>query len=372
MRIGIDAHGMGGESLSAGNTVFVSNLLKELSVIDQKNDYTIYIGNPEANENEIFNRQNFTSRLIRPGSQWIQRSISLPLEIIRSPVDILHVPFVAPPFCSSKVIITIHDVCFEQYPEFYTRLERLRMSLLVRLSAKRATKVITVSNSAREDIIKLYKMDTAKVQVVYNGVDTNFFTPITNMNVKEIVRKKYGINGRYILFVGTIQPRKNLFRLLHAFARLNTEIDFDYKLVIAGKEGWLSRELFREVSKLNLKEKIVFTGYVADSELPFLYNAAELFVYPSIAEGFGIPPIEAMACGTPVVASNIPCMQEILGEAAIMVDPFNIEDICEGIHRLLSDEHLSNENITRGLKRVQNFNWQDSSRKLLSIYEEVI
>jgi glycosyltransferase involved in cell wall biosynthesis len=218
------------------------------------------------------------------------------------------------------------------------------------------------------DLIERYGTEPDKITVVYPGYDEATFQPVRDEEVIEAVKARYGIAGDYILFVGTLQPRKNLIRLVKAFADCRSPIA-DCRLVIAGKKGWLYQEIFRRVEELGLEKKVVFTGYVPEGDLPALLSGAHLFVFPSLYEGFGLPVLEAMACGTPVVCSNASSLPEVAGDAALMVDPLDVEGLATAMERVLSDEELRAELTERGFKQARKFSWERCARETLAVLE---
>jgi glycosyltransferase involved in cell wall biosynthesis len=206
--------------------------------------------------------------------------------------------------------------------------------------------------------------------VVYPGYDQTIFQPVRDEGVIEAVKARYGIAGDYALFVGTLQPRKNLIRLIEAFSNFRFPIS-DFRLVIAGKKGWLYQEIFRWVEELGLEKKVVFTGYVPEGDLPVLLSGARLFVFPSLYEGFGLPVLEAMACGTPVVCSNASSLPEVAGDAAVLVDPQDVEGLAAAMERVLGDEELRAELIVRGFEQARKFSWERCARETLDVLESV-
>lgn len=371
MRIGIDAHGIGGHSLAAGNEIFVLNLIKQLARLDSCNEYEIYVNYPQALAQHLAGVPNFRTCHLWPPSQWIQRPVSLPLHLLRHPVDVLHVPSIVPPLCPAPTVVTIHDLLFESHPEHYTPLELMRMRAFMRLSAWRAARIITVSHFSKHEIVARYGIPADKVIVTPGGVDLDVFTPVADQEHLRAIRTRYGTSDRFILYVGTIQPRKNLVRLVKAFGMLKAGEEVPHKLVMAGKPGWMYDDVYATVHELGLQEEVIFTGYVPDADLPALYSAAELFVYPSLCEGLGRPVLEAMACGTPALASNTSAFPEVLGDAAVLVDPTKVEEIARGMRELLFHPELRAQFRGLGFERVRQFTWEEMARRILRVYEEV-
>ncbi|MBM4466901.1 MAG: glycosyltransferase family 4 protein, partial [Chloroflexi bacterium] len=246
------------------------------------------------------------------------------------------------------------------------------------LSARKARRVIAISQSTQRDVVRLLGVPPDKVEVVYCGLD-EAFRPLAKDQVAAF-RSKRGLPERFILFVGTIEPRKNVTRLIEAFATLRpcdpaTLRPCDpatLKLAIGGAKGWFYEDVFARVEELGLEDKVMFPGYIPASELPLWHNAAELFVYPSLYEGFGLPPLEAMACGTPVVAANTSSLPEVVGQAGLTVDPLDVEGLAEAMRRALGDEALRQEMRERGLQRAKGFSWTKTAQETVQVYRRAM
>lgn len=267
----------------------------------------------------------------------------------------------------------IHDLSFEHLPETFKRRSWMQMRLTVRRTAKSAAHVVTDSEYSRKDILRTYNLPGERVTATPLAASRRF-RPVEDFGERERVLKKYAIDGDYILAVGSIQPRKNIPRLIHAYASLfsdrchSTPIP---KLVIVGKRAWLFEETIKAAAMSAAREKIVFTGYVPESELPALYSAAVCFVYPSFFEGFGIPLLEAMQCGTPTISSNRTCFPEVVGDASLMIDPFDQISIAEALKQIVSDASLRERLRTRGFAQSSLFDWRQTARLTLDVYERV-
>lgn len=294
--------------------------------------------------------------------------------LFRDNADIYHFfNFIVPPRIKGKVITTIHDMTYELYPETMDKRNLKRIKSDIQYSVDRSDKIITVSESSKNDIIKFLNVDESKIEIVYNGVDYEKFNKYYTEDIKLIVRNKYNLPQNYILYMGTLEPRKNIDSIIEAFALIKKQKDFDnIKLVIAGKKGWLFEDIFNLVDKLNLKDHVIFTDYVDETDKPIIYNMAKLFVFPSLYEGFGIPVLEAMASSVPVIASNVSSLPEVAGNAAILVNPKDIEGIAKNIIKILSDDDLKNELVRKGHIQAQKFTWEASAEKLYNIYKEIM
>jgi len=302
---------------------------------------------------------------------WQRLRVPLWADLFTGTVDLFHSPdFVLPPLRRAKSILTVHDLSFLRHPECYEAAFCEYLESAVPRSVGRADLILADSESTRQDLIELLAVDSDRVEVLYSGVEERFH-PIEDDVSLVRVREQYGLPERFILSVGTLQPRKNYERLVEAYGRLAGRIDSDVKLVIAGSRGWLYEMIFRRVEELGLDEKVIFLGFFADDDLPTLYNLADLFVFPSLYEGFGLPPLEAMACGTPVVSSNASSLPEVVDGAAEMVSPSDVEGLAEAMFRVLSEGDLRAEMIRKGLIRAGEFTWEAAARALLHSYERL-
>lgn len=274
--------------------------------------------------------------------------------------------FVAPLSANCKKVVTFHDLSFIHHPEFFSWRKRAWQKFLMdaRAEAQKADKIIAVSQSTKEDLINLYGIEPKKIKVIYSGVGEQFRPFSIPPQDSKLVKKKYNLPDKFILYFGTIEPRKNLIGLIRAFELLEGK---DYKLVIAGAKGWLEQEIFMAARQSKKSRKIIFTGFVEEQDKPALYNLAELFVYPSFFEGFGFPPLEAMACGLPTIVSANSSLSEVVGQAALMIDPTNIDELAWVIQTVLSDKDLRDRLIKKGLKQARRFSWQKSARQTLEV-----
>ena len=370
MRVAIDAHSVGAKL--GGNESYAVNLIEALAQIDSVNNYTLYVTTAEARDRFHQRWPNFKVHTTLPHTPLIRIPLTLSAELRKHPVDVLHVQFTAPPFCPCPVVVSIHDLSFEHLPQTFLRRSRTQLRLTVRHSARRADKILTLSEHTRGDVIQTYKIDPAKVAAIPLAAPAHF-GPISDAKELQRVRHNYGIDGDYVLSVGSIQPRKNLVRLINAYAALKgvyTGNSFP-KLVITGKRGWLYDETLRALEATGAKESIVLTGYVPEPDLPALYSGALCFVYPSYFEGFGLPPLEAMKCGTPVVVGNQTSLPEVVGDAGLQVDPFDVSAIAGAIGELINNPELRRELSAKGLKRAELFDWRNTAQQTLKVYEQV-
>lgn len=367
MRIAIDAHSVG--TGLGGNESYATNLIEALAAIDSVNEYTLYVTRPEAVRRFSQRWPNFVVRQTRPHTPLIRIPLTLSAELRKNPVDVLHVQFTAPPFAPCPVVVSIHDLSFEHLPETFKRRSWAQLRLTVRRSARKATHILALSEHARADIVATYGISPDRVTAIPLAA-ADRFQPVVDERELQRVRHTYGIAGDYILTVGSIQPRKNLGRLIAAYARLRTDAKVGPpQLVIVGRQAWLVGETLRAIRDSGFSDSIILTGYVPDDDLPALYSGARCFVYPSFFEGFGLPPLEAMRCGVPVVAGNRTSLVEVVGDAGVLVDPLNPEAIATGLSQVLSDEDLRQELGARGLERSRLFNWRETAKRTLEVYE---
>lgn len=370
MHIAIDAHSVGAGL--GGNETYAVNLIEALAEIDSVNRYTLYVTKKEAIQRFERRWPNVSLRRTLPHTPLVRIPLTLTVELRRRPVDLLHVQYTSPPFTPCPVVNTIHDLSFEHLPETFNKRSLRQMRLTIRNSARTAAHIITASNFSRDDIVKTYKVKPERVTVTPLAPSSSF-KPVHDAVRVEQVLGRYGIAGDYILTVGSIQPRKNLPRLINAYAKLFRERRFENlpRLVVAGKRAWLYRETLAAASSTTVRDQIIFTGYVPDEDLSVLYSAAKCFIYPSFFEGFGLPPLEAMRCGTPTITGDQTCLPEVVGDGALLVNPFDEQSILEGIVNVLCDDRLRAQLREKGIKRAGSFDWKKTARQTLEVYERV-
>jgi len=380
IHIGLNAHllSLTETYRGAGINWYIRNLLTYLPRVDHDNRYTAFLGDRRFTSSELTLK---VSRLptSRPVVRIFWEQGVQPFALQKERVDLLHaLAFVTPLLSPCPAVVTIYDLSFILYPDSFKRAKCFYLSLFTRLSAGKARRVIAISQSTQRDVVRLLGVPPDKVEVVYCGLD-EAFRPLDEDRVAAF-RSKRGLPERFILFVGTIEPRKNVTRLIEAFATLRpcdpaTLRPCDpatLKLVIGGAKGWFYEDVFARVEELGLEDKVMFPGYIPASELPLWHNAAELFVYPSLYEGFGLPPLEAMACGTPVVAANTSSLPEVVGQAGLTVDPLDVEGLAEAMRRALGDEALRQEMRERGLQRAKGFSWTKTAQETVQVYRRAM
>jgi glycosyltransferase involved in cell wall biosynthesis len=371
MHIGIDAHAIGAQQ--GGNETYIRNLITALAELDQTHEYTLYFSVAAAAEVWRNRYANFAVRLLPPPTPLVRVPLALALELRRRPVDVLHVQYTAPPFCPAPVVTTIHDLAFEHLPETFTRRGKAQLRLTVRRTARHAAHILTVSEFSRQDIIKTYHLPPGKITVTHNGCEAQFTPQPAAEREAATIKQKFGIARDYLLAVGSLQPRKNLVRLLRAYAQLREQQpDFQLQLVIVGRQLWLYQEILREIRQQNFVADVIVTGYASDADLPALYRSAVALLYPSLFEGFGLPPLEAMACGTPVITSNSSSLPEVVGDAALLVNPYDESELAQAMWRITNDAALRSQLSQAGLQQAKRFTWAAAAEKTWAVYQAII
>jgi len=364
MLIGIDASRSVAQERT-GTENYSLNLISHLLALWGEHRYRLYFNRPPS-----YDLHAACDLRVMPFPR-LWTHLRLSWEMARRPPDLLFVPaHVLPIVHPRRGVVTVHDLGYLYYPEAHRLLDRLYLDLSTRYNARAATHLVADSSATKRDLIERYGTDPDKITVVYPGYDDATFQPVRDKEAIETVKVRYDIAGDYVLFVGTLQPRKNLIRLIRAFSNLQSPIS-NLQLVIAGKKGWLYEEIFRQVEELGLEGRVVFTGYIAADDLPALLSGARLFAFPSLYEGFGLPVLEALACGTPVVCSNVSSLPEVAGDAAVLVDPLDVEGLAAALERILGDEELRAELIERGFEQARRFSWEKCARETLNVLESI-
>ena len=327
---------------------------------------------PYFKENCVHNTGFFSGFAYRAAMNFVPIPYSM---FFGKKADITHFfNYIIPPGVHGKRIVTVHDMVYKAFPETMRTRTRKLLETGLEKSMKRADLIVTDSEFSLREIAKYFPKYEEKIRVVPCGVDSKRFYPIEDKSRIDTVKKKLGIDGDYFLYLGTIEPRKNLERLIEAYAEFRKGAGTDRvpKLVLAGGKGWLFENIFQKAEELGLQDSVIFTKYIASEDMCPLMNGAMAFVFPSIYEGFGMPPLEAMACGTPVLTSTEASLPEVVGDCAVSVDAYSVKSIADGLGLLYSDKELRSDLSARGFERSKKFTWSNAGKKLYSVYEEAL
>jgi glycosyltransferase involved in cell wall biosynthesis len=367
MRIGVDAHAIGRRL--TGNEVYVRSLLNGFAALDRDCEIVAYVSAPDACafiQASIRTRRVAANPLMRLG-------YDLAGKVREDRLDLLHVQYTAPLACPVPLVATVHDVSFAEHPEYFTRGRAWQLKLTVGRTVRRAAKILTGTEVARASILKVYgDLDEEKVVVVPYAASAEF-RPISREAAAAAVRERHRIAGPFILSVGDIQPRKNHIGLIQAFARLvHAYPQLKHNLVFVGKPTWYAGRVEEAARESGVADRIQFCGFVPDADLLQLYNACDVFVFPSFCEGFGLPALESMACGRAVVCSGASALPEVVDGAAILFDPYVVDEMVRAIADILLDAELRARMERLGLQRAAHFSWQKTAEKTLEAYREVM
>jgi glycosyltransferase involved in cell wall biosynthesis len=385
MRIGFDYTAAVRQGAGIGR--YARQLFRALIELDVRNEYVLLVAGrgvaPSEGTQGLGHDPELGALAARPNVRvvnvplsdrslmilWHRLRLPLWVELFCGPLDLFHCPdFTLPPLRRASGVLTVHDLSFIRVPESAHPGLRTYLMQAVPRSVLRADWVLADSNCTKRDLIELTGVAAERLVVVYPGVERRF-KQVNDASVREAARERYQLPSRFVLALSTLQPRKNFERLIEAYARLPETLRRDVKLVIAGGRGWLYEGIFETVQELQLGEAVQFPGYIADQDLPTLYSLAELFALPSLYEGFGLEPLEAMACGTPVVTSNVSSLPEVVGDAALSVDPLDVAALTGAMELALTDSASRQEMIRRGLDRARRFTWDAAAQKLIQVYE---
>ncbi len=362
----------------AGIGRYVRELVRALAAYDTHDEYRLFVAGASRSSLPPSPGPNFTWRPTRLTPLWFARlwhrtQVPLPVETFTGRIDLYHATdFTLPPTLQgTRTLLTVHDLSFVRAPETSTPVLKAYLDRVVPRSVRRADHVLADSQATKDDLVALYGTAPDKITVLLSGVDAHF-QPVDDPDARRRVRERYNIpDGPYIFSIGTVQPRKNYARLAEALAALGPRYG-NVRLVIAGGQGWLDSPIYRTIEALNLGERVQFIGFARDEDLPALYSDAACVAYPSLYEGFGFPVLEAMACGTPVLTSTVSSMPEVAGDAAIMVDPYDVDAIRDGLKRLLDDEVLHADLVARGRSQARNFTWARAAEQLGQVYRAML
>jgi len=371
MRIGIDARMYSSEFTGIGRYVF--ELISNVTKLDKKNEYVLFMNNPEFDNYELPNKR-VKKVLVNAKHYSFAEQFRYWRKLRRAKLDIMHFThFNAPILYRRPSVVTIHDLTLTFFPgkKMNSGFHRFAYNKVLRAVLKHSKKIISVSENTKKDLIEVTHTSPVKIETIYEGVNENF-GPRSDKEANDEMLKKFSITQGFLLYTGVWRGHKNLVNLIKCFGILKQDESFDLQLVITGKEDPHYPEIKRAVQELELEHDVIFTGLVPENELVSLYQEAKIFVFPSLYEGFGLPPLEAMRCGTPVVASKTSCIPEICGEDnALFFDPYDPTDMADTIKRVWLDETLQADLHERGLKHSKKFSWEKMAEKTMMVYEEL-
>jgi len=367
VRIGIDARKLH----DFGIGTYIRNLLRQLARMDCQSEFVI-LCRPEDRETVAALGDNFRAVVQTAANYSISEQLRIPLALAREGVTLFHAPhYVLPPLVRCTSVVTIHDCIHLMFPQYLpNRLAYTYAQTSIRLAARRATRILTVSESSKRDILRFVDTEPEKIDVIYNAYDDRFAIDPREEDVVR-VRERFQLESEFVLYAGNVKPHKNLERLIEAFHLVRKRGLDHLKLVMIGDEISKYTALRRAVHHHQLHKYVRFLGYLPEVTLAVMYRLAGVFVFPSVYEGFGLPPLEAMASGTPVVTSNVSSLPEVAGDAAVLVDPYDPRAIADGIYRVLTDEQLRRDLRRKGVARAGMFSWEQSVRRVRAIYDEV-
>lgn len=369
---------------SAGIGRLTRELVRALLKLESAHRFTLFVmgrPGPEVPLSNLLRTRDLPLRVTRLSDRWLYRlwfRLRLPLAVqwLSGSCDLYHATdFVLPPLWrGTKSVLTVHDLSFERDPDSAPPRLLPFLKRVVPDSVRRATHIIADSHATARDLVDLYGVPPEKITVIHSGVDARFSPPrdtLLDRRRTEYVLQRYRLRPPFVLTVGTLQRRKNHARLVEAFAHIAAR-DPNVSLVIAGGKGWLYDDVHQTIARLGLQARVHFTGFVEDADLPYVYRLAAVFAFPSLYEGFGLPPLEAMACGVPVVTSNTSSLPEVVGDAGLMVDPKDVRALAAALEQALFDESWRRQSIERGLARARQFSWERAAQQLLATYEQIL
>ncbi len=368
MRIGIFLGSVG--SNSGGPERHEIELVKNLASIDKVNRYHLLclFGNgPER----LVQQENFSTQILSPNIRSVSMLMSLPYHMKKYYADIWHATYVPPPFSPKEYIYTLVCSSMIELPELYPLAVRLRLVSLTKRAIKKAKLIICISDHIRQVVKDRFDVSDDRLEVVHLGV-SEAFKPIEKSECRSFVKERYGIDKPYFLFSGRWEPRKNIVRIIQAYAKFKKETSSDIQLVFTGERTWSAKEADITIRDNNLENDIVDLGKSPVADLPFLYSGAVSLVYPSLWEGFGLPIVEGIAAGVPVITSNNSSMAEIGADAVLLVDPLSVESIAEAMYEIATDSELQKQLRLKGLERAKLFSWKRTAEKTMSIYERMV
>lgn len=357
---------------------YVRELTVALAKIDHTSPYRLFVSGAQHDDLSHMPSDNFVWKPTAITPKWLARiwhraRLPIPVEVFTGKVNLFHATdFVLPPTLpTTKTLLTVHDLSFIRVPETASPKLKAYLDTVVPRSVRNTDHILADSQATKDDLIDLYDTPADKITVLLSGVNQRF-KPVDDKSELESTRDKYNLGDkRYVFSVGTVQPRKNYSRVIRSVSQLRQN-GFDIHYVIAGGKGWLEDEMYETIQETKMEEYVQLLGFVDDVDLPALYSGSECLIIPSLYEGFGLPILEAMACGVPVITSNVSSLPEVAGEATLLIDPFDTDAITESLHNVLTNLEERTRLIKGGFQQVSQFTWERSARQLKAIYDMVL
>ena len=367
MRIGIDARKLH----DFGIGTYIRNLLRHLARIDRETEYVLLARPGDVNGLQVLG-ENFRAVSERAGNYSVGEQLKVPVALVREGVQLFHAPhYVLPPLVPCRSVVTIHDVIHLMFPQYLPHRAALTYArTFIGLAARRSNRIMTVSESSKRDILKYVDVPPEKIEVIYNSYDERFSVQPSD-EATDRLRERYQLHDQFVLYAGNVKPHKNLERLIDAFYLVRQRGLDHLKLVLIGDDISKYASLRRAVQHHGLHKYVRFLGYLPEETLAVMYRLASVFVFPSLYEGFGLPPLEAMASGTPVVTSNISSLPEVTGNAAVLVDPYDPHSIADGIYSVVADPARRADLSAKGVARAHEFSWEAAARRVHQVYTQV-
>lgn len=355
-----------------GDETYLVGLMHGLGRLQTSIKFPVYVRDVDPVAGPFRDYGCFDFRPVTPRSIWLRHPIGFPLALRRDKPDLLHVQYFVPPFAPCPVVLTVHDISFAVHPEFFTARDRFFLGTLVPWSLKRAARVITDAEHTKDDLVRVYKVPPEKIDLIPLAAEPRFRTLDRAACIQTVADRHDLGETPYILYVGTLQPRKNVKMLIDAYTIMRRKTGMTHKLLMVGKPKYRYAPVFDAIETSGYAGDILFTGFVTDEDLPMYYNAAELFVFPSRYEGFGLPVLEAFGCGAPVITTTSSSLPEVAGEAAVLVDPYDTDALAAAMERVLADESLRKKLRADGLARAAEFSWERTAQMTLDVYDRVL
>ncbi len=379
MRAGINAQllNLSSSYRAAGISRYILQLLAHMRPLTSQEDQLVAFTGRWTLPSELAPTPHFQVRQSslptwKPSVRIGWEQLLQPPAVAAEHLDLLHsTSYVQPLFCPTKSVVTMLDLSFLRMPGGFNRWNRAYLSAMATITARRCDRILAISESTRQDVIRFMGVPPEKVQVTYLGVDPQY-RPIEDQALLARFRREKQLPESFLLYLGTLEPRKNVERLVEAYAQVRKGWQIPHKLVLGGAKGWLYGRIFERVRELGLGEDVIFTSYIPYNELPLWYNCAEIFIYPSLYEGFGLPPLEAMACGTAVITSSVSSLPEVVGNAAIMMNPLDVDAIADAIVKLLDNDSLRRRLQAEGPKQAAKFSWEEMAATTMRAYHELL